>query len=263
MAIGFRAASISVYGAASVTPAIPASQVTTDMMLLFAYGKPFGAGWSVATSGWTALGSAASGSTAAGVDTGSMKMQVWYKEALIDTEADPTVTEGSPVWNVVGASIAVFSKAVGETWETPTVVYGADEVSGTSVSATMSADNSVAAGDSLVAAIGTNSDAMGPFGTATTYTQTGATFGGLSNLVDDETVTGGDMAAQVTRRAVTAGASSAAAVITATGTASGGADRTEVGYVRLRVSTPATAIPFTAEPRIIRRSTRKSSRFPG
>jgi len=247
LAIGFRAASVSVYGAASVTPAIPASQVTTDMMLLFAYGKPFDAGWSVATSGWTALGSAASGSTAAGVDLGSMKMQVWYKEALIDTEPDPTVTEGSPVWNVVGASIAVFSKAGGETWVTPTVVYGADEINGTSVSATMSADNSVATGDMAVVAIGTNSDAMGPFGTATTYTQTGVTFGTLTNAVDDETATGGDMAAQVSSRAVSVGPSSAAAVITTTGTASGGADRTEVGYVRLRVST-ATDYPMFTMP---------------
>jgi hypothetical protein len=73
------------------------------MMILIAGSKPSDLGWSVGTAGWTALGSGASGTTAAGVDTGSMKVQVWYKEAAADPETDPTVTEGSPVWNIAAA----------------------------------------------------------------------------------------------------------------------------------------------------------------
>jgi hypothetical protein len=245
MAITYVNNGVGVYGAASLTPAIPTAQLTTDMMILIATGKPFDAGWSVATAGWTALGRGESGTTAAGIDLGSMAMQVWYKEATSDTETNPTVTEGSPVWNVVGAIVLVFAKEAGDTWVTPTVVYGADETSGTSISATMSADNSVAAGDFVVATAGMNTDALGPLTTALTASQTGVTFGTWFTNETSESTAGGDMAMESRRASITAGPSSAAAVLSGTGTASGGADRCELGYIRLRVSTAAAYPLFT------------------
>jgi len=220
----------------SITPAIHANQAVGDLMILFASGKPFNLGWSVATAGWTSIGRGESGTTAAGIDLGSMVIEVWYKIAIAAPETAPTVTEGSPLFNVVMGSVLTFRKATNESWVIPTVVFGADEVTGTSVSATMSADNNVAAGDRVMCLVAANTDAMGPFTTDATPTQTGVTFGGVAVRDDGETLTGGDMAAHSTDLAVSSGASSAAAVITATGTASGGADRVEVGYVRLRVA---------------------------
>jgi len=244
MAIAVRAVNDGCsFSVNSPVPAIPAAQVTTDMMLLIAAVKPFDAGWSV--SGWTALGSGASGSTAAGVDTGSMKAQVWWKEATSDTETNPTVTEGSPVFNVAGANVAVFSKDAGETWDAPVVVYGGDETNGTSISATMSADPGVTAGDYVVTFLGVNTDNITSLTGPLTATQTGVTFGSFTNHVVTvaswETTSGGDMGMHVSSAPVSSGTGSAAPVLTGTGTASGGADMLEAGFIRLRVSGGAAA----------------------
>jgi hypothetical protein len=242
MAIDFRAVNASPsFSINSIGPTIPAAQVTGDMMLLVAAGKPFDLGWSVSTSGWASLGSGASGSTAAGVDTGSMKAEVWWKEALIDTEATPTVTEGTPVFNIVGGVIIVFSKDVSETWETPVVVYGGDESSGTDISATMASNPGVTAGDYIVSYCGINTDAMGPLTGILTPTQTGVTFGTVTGRIQAETTSGGDMALDGTSCPVDSGTGSAAPVLTGTGTASGGADRLEAAFIRLRVSAGAAA----------------------
>jgi len=247
MAIAVRAVNDGCsFSTNSPVPTIPAAQVTTDMMLVIAAVKPFDAGWSV--SGWTALDSGASGSTAAGVDTGSMKAQVWWKEATSDTETNPTVTEGSPVFNIAGAVVAVFSKDVSETWSAPVVVYGADEANGTSVSVTTSADPGVTAGDYAVTFLGVNTDNITPLTgspAALVATQTGVTFGAFTTHVVTvaswETTFGGDMGMHVASAAVSSGTGSAAPVLTGTGTASGGADMLEAGFIRLRVSGGAAA----------------------
>jgi hypothetical protein len=249
MAIGFRGADTAVNGINSITPTVNANQVVGDMMILIAGGKGFDLGWSVTTSGWTALGRGQSGTTVAGVDTGSMAMQVWYKEATVDPETNPTVTEGTPTWNVAAAWIIVFSKGAGEVWSTPTVVYGADEVTGTSISATMSANNDVTGGDYVIASLVSNTDVLSPYTTDVTATQTGVTFGTWTARQDNLTTAGGDMSWDNSTAPVTAGPSSAAAVLSATGTASGGADRSELGYIRLRVTTAPAATSLAFPPR--------------
>lgn len=236
MAIALRAAGAWSFGINSITPAIPAAQLTGDMMLLFAAGKPHDLGWSV--SGWTSLGSSSSGTTAAGVDTGSMKGQVWYKEATSDAEADPTVTEGSPAFNIAGAVVYVFSKGAGEVWEVPTAHWAADEASGTALSFTYSADPGGIAGDYVVLGAGINTDAMGPLTTDLVPVWTGITFGTADAGIEGETTSGGDMAGHIMSRPVSSGTSSAAPTSTGTGTASGGADRAISFFSRLRVTTP-------------------------
>lgn len=244
MAIAHRETGAAVNGINSVTPTVPTSQLTGDMMLLIAVGKPFDLGWSVGTTGWNALGSGASGTTAAGVDAGSMKAQVWWKEATSDTEANPTVTEGTPTFNVVMAAVTVFSKAAGETWNTPVVVYGADETDGTAISVTFASDPGVTAGDYVVTFCGVNTDAIGPLtGNGLTPAQTGVTFGATTKLSTPdatwETSTGGDMTFGLSETPVSSGTGSAAPTATATGTASGGdIDRLEAGFIRLRVTVP-------------------------
>lgn len=236
MSIALRAAGTWSFGINSLTPAIPVAQLTGDMMLLIASGKPFDLGWSVATAGWKALARGESGTTAAGVDTGSMALQVWYKEATSDTEADPTLTEGSPTFNVAGAIVYVLSKGAQDSWDVPQVVYGADEVSGTSISVTFGSDPGGKAGDYVVLACGINTDAMGPLTTDLTPSWTGITFGTADTGIEGETTSGGDMAGHIMSQPVSSGTSSAAPTATATGTASGGADRLEACFVRLRVT---------------------------
>ena len=243
MAIAFESSGAVTYGINSITPVIDAAQTTDAMMLLIVGGKPFDSAWTV--SGWTSAGRGQSGTTVAGVDTGSMALEVFWKIAAADPETNPTVTEGTPAWNVVGAWVMTFTKAANETWSTPTAVYGADEVTGTAVSATMSADNNVAVNDFIVTLLATNTDAMGPYPTDITAAQTGVTFANYSTRTDSVSSSGGDMSLNARTANITGGPSSAAAVLTATGAASGGADKSEAGYVRLRV-TAAVSGPIIA-----------------
>ena len=240
-AIGLRGAGAwTATSASSVTPAIPAAQVTGDMMILIAAGKPFDLAWS---SGWTSFGSGASGTTAAGTDSGSMFVQVWYKVATSDTEADPTVTESGNSFNVVQAAVCVFSKASGDVWETPVAVFGADETTGTSISVTFGSDPGGTAGDYVMLGCGINTDSMGPLTTDLTPSWTGITFGTADPGIEGEGTTGGDMSGHYMSRPVSSGTSSAAPTATGTGTATGGVlDRLEAVFIRLRATTPTTSV---------------------
>ena len=246
MAISVGVVNATTYGVNSLSPTLNADQVVGDMLLLIAGGKPYDLGWSVGTSGWTALSRGQSGTTAAGVDTGSMALQVWYKEATTDPETAPTVTEGTPAFNVAGAVLLILHKGAGEAWETPVVVYGADETSGTGVSVTYASDPGVTANDLIVTVAAINTDAMGPLTDNLTPSQTGVTFGTTTERVETETTGGGDMALHVSTTPVNSGTSSAAPTATGTGTASGGADRLESAFIRLRVSTSQSATPTPA-----------------
>lgn len=242
MAIAIRAAGTAVFGVNSLTPTIDATQEVGDMMILIAGGKPYNLGWSVATSNWTPLARGESGTTAAGIDVGSMAMQVWYKEATADPETNPTVTEGSPVFNVAGAVVVVYQKQAGEVWDTPVVVYGADETDGTGISVTFDSDPGVVADDLILTACAANTDLIGPLTGDLTPAQAGVTYGATVQRVEQETTLGGDMTLHVSSTFATAGTSSAAPTATGTGTASGTADRLEAAFIRLRVSPapPAT-----------------------
>ncbi len=241
MAIALRGAGAWTFGINSFSAAIPAAQVTGDMMLFIVTGKGFDVGWSVSTTGWASLGRGQSGTTVAGVDIGSMACEVWYKEATSDTETDPTVTEGVPGWNIVGGAVCVFSKAANETWNTPAAVYGADETTGTALSFTYASDPGGLGGDYVFLGAGINTDSIGPLTTDLVPVWTGITFGTADTGIEGETISGGDMSGHYMSRPVTSGTSSAAPTSTGTGTATGGADRAESVFVRLRVQVQAAA----------------------
>ena len=240
-ALGLRAAGAwTATSAASVTPAIPAAQVTGDMMILIAAGKPYNLTWS---SGWTSIGRGESGTTAAGINTGSMVIEIWYKVATSDTEADPTVTESGNSFNVVQAAVCVFSKASGDVWSTPVAVFGADETTGTSVSITFASDPGGLAGDYVMLGCGINSDEMGPLTTDLTSTWSGITFGSYDPAIEGEGTTGGDMASHYRSVPVSSGTSGGAPTASGTGTTTGGSgDRLEGVFIRLRATTPTTSI---------------------
>lgn len=232
MAIAHRATGSGSASSNTQSFAIPAAQVTGDMMLLIVVGKPFDSGMSVATAGWASLGSFAPGTTAAGTDLGSMKAQVWWKEATSDAETNPTLDESATLWNVVGGLVVVFSKDVGDAWATPVFVGGGDDDNGTAVSLVCNSNPGIVTGDHCVSFFGAGSDASTPCSSHVTPTATGVTFTNTHDPATDfETIAGGDMGMCVTRSTVS-GTASAAPVLTATLAAAG---RTAGGLVRLRV----------------------------
>jgi hypothetical protein len=233
MTISHRATGAAVFGANSITPVIPASAQAGDMLLLLVAGKPYNAGVSV--SGWTQLSTFTDGTVAAGTDVGSMFVTAWYKEHD-GSEANPTVTEGSPTWSIVGALIMVFSKSAGDTWNTPAMVGGGDATAGTGFSVTAASNPGVTAGDACVSFAGFRSDAATPCSTHLVATQTGVTFSNTHDpATDPETTSGGDMGMCV-NRATVSGTGSAAPVIAATLAAS---HTGSAGFIRLRITPPS------------------------
>lgn len=234
MAIGHRATGTATFGINGFSPAIPAAQVTGDMMLLLVGGKPFDSGISVGTAGWQNIGGTGQdGTVGAGVDVGSMFLTAWWKVATSDTETDPALTEGSPTWNIVGGIVMVFSKGAGEGWHTPVFEPAGDSSAGTDFSATALLDPGIMAGDHCVTFAAFRSDAATPCTSHITPTASGVTFTNTHDpATDPETTSGGDMGMCVTRSTVTgtsAGEPTYSATLAAahTGTA---------GLIRLRVS---------------------------
>lgn len=246
MAIAHRATGTAALGNNSISPAVPAAQVTGDMMLLLLGGKPFNAGFSV--SGWTAMSTFTDGSTAAGVDTGSMIVTAFYKEATSDTEANPTVTEGSPTWSVFGGVVVVFSKGGGEVWDTPVIVGGGDATVGTDFSVTAGSNPGVTTGDHCVSFAALRSDGAVPCSAHLVATQTGVTFSDTHDpATDPESTLGGDMGMCV-NRATVSGTGSAAPVITAT---LAEAHTGSAAFIRLRLGGAAVVNPPRAQTTIL------------
>lgn len=239
MAIAHGATGTAVFGQNSITPTLPSASIT-NMMLLLCGGKPYnrGIGANPAGQGWTSLGTFSDGTTAAGVDVGSMIVEAWYKEHT-GSESNPTITEGSPTYDVMGALVMVFTKAANETWDTPVMVGGGDATAGTGFSVTAGSNPGITAGDHCISFAAFRSDAATPCSSHLVATATGATFSNTHDpATDPESTTGGDMGMCVNRATVT-GTASAAPVIAAT---LGASHTGSAAFIRLRV-TPLPAGP--------------------
>jgi hypothetical protein len=81
MAISFVGSSTSFgSGQSSFTVALPTGRANGDMLVIFIGGKQYNA--TIGTpSGWTSIGTSTNGTTNAGVDTGSTKLQAFYRIA--------------------------------------------------------------------------------------------------------------------------------------------------------------------------------------
>lgn len=240
MALSWKGdAALTVGQTASFAPAMP-THAAGDMLLAIWSGKPFDGTVTVETAGWNFLASAASGSTAAGVDVGSMKVAVWWKEATSSSETAPTFTEGATAWNVAGGGVIAWQKDVGKIWVTPVAVAGGDEDLGANVSITVGSDPGVTAGDGITIGFGVCSDASAPLTAGPTITQTGVTFGAVTKDRDQESTAGGDHAMITAHCVVSSGTGSAAPVIGGT-VADSGSPRWIGGVIRLRQEDPPAA----------------------
>ena len=211
MAITFVGTDGYVAAVGSVTPTIHASAATGDMMLCRIGSKPYN-GTNGMPAGWTSLGTFADGTVGSGGGTGSVLVEVFWKEHD-GSETDPTVTNASSTVSV--ASIFVWRKGATETWETPVGDGGGDTTEDTSFSATIQSHVSVTAGDvvDFFYALRDNSTMTVP-----TITQAGVTFDTVVEMpaIQANTVLGHDQGQDGGYRVATAGTSTAAAVITGT-----------------------------------------------
>lgn len=197
-------------GSTSVAPALCASPNSNTRMFLFVGCKPFNA-TIVTPSGWNALaaGAGANGSTASGIDSGSVLGATFWRD-WVTGDAAPTVTVTSG--NVSLGVINGFDKEWWEVWSTPVAGKGSDTSSGTGFSIASDVDVGISAGDYILhgaVIAGDNST----FGTPT-LTATSATFGTVTESPSTEgsTATGNDLEASAFYVNCATGPSSAAPV---------------------------------------------------
>lgn len=210
MAVAFRAAGSWENGSTGLTAdevlAVPAAQVTGDLILVLASWKDFAI--TAQVSGYTEITEFADGSVGTGNGLGSMKVGAWYKIAASDTEADPTLDFSTTTGLLGEGTILVFSKGSAETWLTPGFVTAAWPSQSTG---TISASSTITVPDAgaVIGMIGIRDDSA-------TYTRpttgidtaSGVTWNG--NYVEApgthaSTTTGNDMAVDAGYRLVTTG----------------------------------------------------------
>lgn len=197
MAISFVGSS-STFGSgqSSFTVTLPSLRANKDMLIIFVGGKQYNA--TIATpSGWTSIGTSTNGTTNAGVDTGSTKLQAFYRVA--DGTELSTISfaiSGGGAGNVFIGVCQAFRTNL-TAFNTP-IGVGVLDVTTTGWTTMQSATTlSLPVGCFLPTMFISHTDASN-IGTSPTYSATGRTFsGGASSPVSAYTTTTGDDAGAV------------------------------------------------------------------
>jgi hypothetical protein len=247
--------STTVSAAAAVATAVPvpypASIVIGDPLVLLVGTKPFSA--TIATpAGWQALGEITNGSTAMGVDTGSVKMAAFARMAAGGESGNLTVTitSGDSSYGVMYR----YTKAAGATAQF-VAATGTDTTVGTAWSVTFGSNPGITTGDSIVVGGVYPTDAANTF-SASALAATGATFAGISAAghQNPRVTTGNDLGGNTNQCSCTAGPASAAPVWTATQTlATNNAGSAVVVRIR-ELQLPAARAPFVVGAQANRRA---------
>ena len=203
-------------GATSVAPAYPASIATGDLLVLIIGMKPTSAGSGSVTTptGWTAITSltGAGGYGTVGTDTGDTNVFAYYKIAAGGETGTLTVTLATN--DISWAQMFRLSNATGG-WSVAGTT-GSDTTAG-DVSITMSADPGVTAGDYILGAMVIPTDVTTPSQfPAEALTQTGITFGTVTEISEPDSGTGSDIGGFTYGAPVSSGTASAAPTLTAT-----------------------------------------------
>ncbi|MEN9558704.1 MAG: hypothetical protein RL141_1073 [Candidatus Parcubacteria bacterium] len=205
----------------SVCPPHPASVASGDLLVTIIGMKPSTANsGSVTTpSGWTAVsggsltGAGGYGTTLA-VDTGNTNVFSFFRQATGSEVTERCFALSTN--NVSWAQMHRLSKGAGTTWDVAATT-GSDITGDTSVSIGMSANPGVAANDLILAAMVIPTAVTTPSQfSAEAFTQTGVTFGTVTEISEPDTTTGNDLGGFMVRVPVTAGTGSAAPTLTAT-----------------------------------------------
>ncbi len=224
-AITYQSASaVANSGVVTIAPSYPASIANGDLLVMIIGMKPSTANSGsigAAPEGWTAItnGSlvgAGGYSTTLGADTGNTNVFSYYK--IAEGNETGTVLVRLVTNNAAWAQIYRFTNAT-EDW-TLAATTGSDVTGDTSLSIAMSADPGVASGDHILATMVIPTDVSTPSQfSAEALTQTGITFGTVTEVSEPDSTTGNDIGGVVVRSSVSSGTSSAAP--TFSGTAGG------------------------------------------
>lgn len=209
MTIGLRNSGAWSSGSTSVSPSLPASPAAGDRMVLFVASKPYSVTINTPT-GWTQIGTQqTNGSSAAGIDTGSVTWAVFYRDWQSgDTAPSVSITGG----NVSLACIHGFTKTEAS-WDTTTAYFGSDTSTNTNYSATVASSSGNIKGNDYLAHFTVIAGNNATFGSPT-ITATSATIGTVTEdpASEGSTATGNDLEASCATAPVTSGTSSADAV---------------------------------------------------
>lgn len=203
MTISARSGASWATGSTSLSVSLPSGVSAGDMLILTVGGKPYDATINTPT-GWTLIGSQqTNGSTASGVDSGSVTWAVFYKKA---TASESSVSVSITSGNVFAGAINCFTKTKGA-WRTPTAYFGSDTTSATDfeIVGTGSINIFDEAGDGVLA-FGVLPGNNATFGTID-IRASGATITGEAKnpATDAATATGDDLAATCAWTTVTSG----------------------------------------------------------
>lgn len=204
----------------SVTPAYPSGITSGQCLILIVGQKPSTANSGSVTTpgGWTSQGSLTGaggyGSTL-GADTGNTNLHIFTKTADGSETGNLTVTVGTN--DVCWAVIIRCTANTGSTSWTFGFASGSDTSGDGSVSIAMSSNPGTTAGDLVIGAMVIPTDVTTPSQfSSQAFSQTGATFGTVTELGEADSGTGNDIGGFVCYAQVSTGTGSANPTMTAT-----------------------------------------------
>lgn len=256
MALAFVSSTLSAATAVATALPVPynASIAAGNVLVLLIGVKPFDS--TITTpAGWTALGEITNGSTAQGVDTGSVKMAAFLLPSAAGTETGNLTVTITTANSAYGAMYR-YTKAAG-TAVASGFSSGTDIAAGTGWSVTFSSNPGIVANDHLVLGGVWSTDAADTV-SASAFAATSATFTGIVAAGDQNprVTTGNDLGGNTNHLSCATGAASAAGTWSATHTLATNNAGSGV-LVRLReiIQTPAARSPYIVHAQAIRRST--------
>jgi len=212
------AISYSAAAGATVAPAYPAGIAANDLLVMIVGMKPSAANSGSVTTpaGWTPIvsliGAGGYGATLA-ADTGNTNLFAYYKVAAGTETGSLTVTIATS--NISWAQIYRLSKTLA-VWKVAGTTLS-DITGVATVSIAFGTDPGFTPNDFILGAMCIPTDVTTPAQfTVEAFTQTGATFGTVTEISEPDSATGNQIGGFVISAAVSAGAGSAAPTMTAT-----------------------------------------------
>lgn len=211
MTISYIGAGTPTYSTSNPTPDVPAHLVG-DLIILAVGTKPDTTP-ATTPAGWTLLGATAGGTGSTGIDTGPMRVGIFYKIATTTSESPGTITITGN--NVSAAQTFVYRKTQ-MLWDIAGT-GAADTSTGSPHSAVMPLNPGLTVSDELFAigVIPTDVTTPSQF-SAQTVSATGMTTVNLTELVEWDTSSGQDMGGWIARGPVVTGTATAAPTVSAT-----------------------------------------------
>lgn len=239
MSISYVSSGAAVYTTANPAPLSPAHAV--DDLLILTIGTKPDTTPATTPAGWTLLGAVSGGTGTTGIDTGPMRVGIFYRVASSTGTADDpgaiTITGN----NVSAAQIHAFRKTNAlAAWELAGT-GAADTTTGTPFSAVMPLNPGLTVGDMLmgIGVIPTDVTTPAQF-TAETVAATGMTTVTLTEIVEWDTATGQDMGGWIGYGPVVTGTATAAPTVSATAAGTTTNVAGPIYLVRMREITPVS-----------------------